>query len=95
MLGDVHGNAVALAAVLDELRHDGVDLIVWTGDLSAYWAMLGPDVDMRRTEYDVGEAVSRLRASGLPEPDQLVEVLTEPPTPAQMIEHAERLEFSG
>jgi len=67
----------------------------YEGRLGAYWAMLGPDVDLRRTEYDVGEAVSRLRASGLPEPEQLVEVLTEPPTPAQMIEHAERLEFSG
>ncbi|MEX0851364.1 MAG: metallophosphoesterase, partial [Gaiellaceae bacterium] len=37
VLGDVHGNAVALAAVLDELRHEGVDLIVWTGDLSWGW----------------------------------------------------------
>jgi predicted phosphodiesterase len=34
VLGDVHGNAVALAAVLDKLRREEVDLAVWTGDLS-------------------------------------------------------------
>ena len=34
MLGDVHGNAVALAAVLEELRGEQVELVVWTGDLT-------------------------------------------------------------
>jgi putative phosphoesterase len=67
----------------------------YEGRPGAYWALLGPDVDLRRTEYDVGEAVFRLRASGFPDPEELVEMLTKPPTPAQMIEHAERLEFSG
>ena len=33
-LGDVHGNAVALAAVLEEVAREGVDLVVWTGDVS-------------------------------------------------------------
>jgi putative phosphoesterase len=61
----------------------------------AYWALLGPDVELRRTEYDVEEAVARLRASRMPDPEPLVETLTKPPTPAQMIEHAESLEFSG
>jgi predicted phosphodiesterase len=61
----------------------------------AYWALLGPDVQLRRTEYDLDEAVSRLRASGLPDPEPLVETLMKPPTPAELIEHAEKLEFSG
>ena len=61
----------------------------------AYWAILGPDVELRRTEYDVDEAVSRLRASGMPDPETLAENLLTPPTPAELIEHAERLEFSG
>jgi putative phosphoesterase len=67
----------------------------YEGHPGAYWALLGPDVELRRTEYDVDEAISRLRASGIPDPEQLVEIVTNPPTPAQMIEHAEQLEFSG
>ena len=61
----------------------------------AYWALLGPGVELRRTGYDLDEAVSRLRTSGLPDPEQLVETLLKPPTPAEVVEHAERLEFSG
>jgi putative phosphoesterase len=67
----------------------------YEGKPGAYWALLGPDVELRRTEYDVDEAIARLRASGIPDPEQLVEVITKPPTPAELIEHAERLEFSG
>lgn len=67
----------------------------YEGRTGAYWAVLGPDVELRRTEYHVDEAASRLLASGLPDSERLVEILTKPPTPAEMIEHAERLEFSG
>jgi predicted phosphodiesterase len=34
VLGDVHGNAVAFAAVIRELQHDPPDLVVVNGDLS-------------------------------------------------------------
>jgi putative phosphoesterase len=61
----------------------------------AYWALLGPDVELRRTEYDVAAAGQRLRDVGFPDCEPLVETLLEPPTPAEMIEHAERLEFSS
>ena len=67
----------------------------YEGRPGTYWALLGPDVELRRTEYDVDEAVSRLRASSFPDPEPLVEILTTPPTAAEMIEHAERLKFSG
>jgi putative phosphoesterase len=67
----------------------------YEGRPGAYWALLGPDVELRRTEYDVDEAATRLRASGLPDPEPLVEMLLKPPAPAELIEHAERLEFSG
>lgn len=67
----------------------------YEGRPGAYWALLGPDVELRRTDYDLDEAVGRLRASGIPDPDQLVEILTSPPTAEELIEHAERLEFSG
>jgi diadenosine tetraphosphatase ApaH/serine/threonine PP2A family protein phosphatase len=67
----------------------------YEGRAGAYCAVLGPHVELRRTEYDVGEAVSRWGASGFPDLERLDEILTKPPTPTQMIEHAERLEFSG
>ena len=67
----------------------------YEGRPGAYWALLGPDVELRRTDYDLEAAVARVRASGIPDPEQLVEVLTAPPTAEELIEHAERLEFSG
>ena len=67
----------------------------YEGEPGAFWALLGPDVDLRRTPYDLDEAVRRYRASGDPLAEQMVEILLEPPSPAEVIEHAERLEFSG
>ena len=61
----------------------------------AYWALLGPDVELRRTEYAVEDAVARYRASGDPMAEQMVEILEQPPTPAEVIAHAESLRFSG
>lgn len=37
---------------------------------AAYWALLGPDVELRRTEYDVEAALARMRASGYPDLDE-------------------------
>jgi len=67
----------------------------YEGWLGAYWALLGPGVELRHTEYDIDQAVSRIRESGMPDPEPLVEILAQPPTPADLIEHAELLEFSG
>jgi putative phosphoesterase len=33
----------------------------------AYWALLGPDVELRRTPYDLEDAAARIAASGHPE----------------------------
>jgi putative phosphoesterase len=62
---------------------------------SAYWATLGPDVDLRRTDYDVDEAVRQYRSTDDPLAEQMVEVLLEPPTPAEVIADAEAREFAG
>jgi len=61
----------------------------------AYWAVLGPDVDLRRTEYDVERAVAAYRETGDPLTEQMVEILLSPPTPDEVIAHAEALEFSS
>ncbi len=42
----------------------------------AYWALLGPDVEFRRTPYDVGAAISAIMATGYPKADEVVMYLT-------------------
>lgn len=42
----------------------------------AYWLLLGREVELRRTAYDLDAAAERIRASGYPEPDELVARLT-------------------
>jgi hypothetical protein len=67
----------------------------YEGRPGAFWALLGPDVDLRRTDDPLEEAVARYRASGDPLAEQMIEVLARPPTRAEAIEHAERLGSSG
>lgn len=67
----------------------------YEGRDGAYWAVLGPDVELRRTGYSVEEASRRYRASDDPLAEQMVELLVSPPSREELIEHAESLEFSG
>jgi predicted phosphodiesterase len=46
------------------------------GRPGAYWVLLGPNVKLQRTLYDVDDAARRIRATGYPEPDELLERLT-------------------
>ena len=61
----------------------------------AYWARLGPAVELRRTEYDVEAAVAQMRATDDPRVEQIVELMLNPPPPEEAIEQAERLVFAG
>lgn len=54
------------------------------GDPGAYWLLLGPRVELRRTRYDFAEATARIRATAYPLASEF-EVLC-PPTAAQMLE---------
>jgi predicted phosphodiesterase len=38
----------------------------YEGVPGAYWALLGPDVEHRRTEYDLASATGAILASGMP-----------------------------
>jgi putative phosphoesterase len=67
----------------------------YEGRSGAFWALLGPDVELRRTDYDVGAAVDLYRASGDPLAEQMIEILEQPPTREEVTAHAESLEFSG
>jgi putative phosphoesterase len=56
----------------------------------AYWALLGPDVELRRTEYDLDAAISRMRAGGHPDLDELLrESLVEPVGPDEVARYFE------
>ena len=61
----------------------------------AYWALLGPEVEQRRTPYDLEAALVRMRATGMPKLDQIEEMMRTPPSQAEVIEHAERVVFAG
>ncbi len=67
----------------------------YEGVPGAYWALLGPGVELRRTEYDVGEAVDRYRATDFPGVEELVEMMLTPPEPREVIDHAEKVIFAG
>jgi predicted phosphodiesterase len=61
---------------------------------TAYWALLGPDLELRQTRYDVDRAVARCAATGDPAAARIAELLTAPPTVAEVVDHAERAVFS-
>jgi len=48
----------------------------WEGRPGAYWLVIGPDVELRRTMYDIEDAAKQIRATGYPDPDELLERLT-------------------
>jgi predicted phosphodiesterase len=69
--------------------------IPYQGRPGAYWAILGPDVELRRTEYDLELAVARYRETRDPLVETTIDTLLKPPTLREVIGHAEALEFSG
>lgn len=45
----------------------------YEGRAAAFWALLGPAVELRVTEYDVTAAIAELRAGGFPDTDEMFE----------------------
>jgi hypothetical protein len=52
----------------------------------AYWLLLGPDVELRRTDYDFASAAERIRSTGFPQPDLAVRYVLEPPPEADTLQ---------
>jgi hypothetical protein len=52
----------------------------YEGRRGAFWALLGPEVEMRHTEYDVDAAVGTFRDAGAPVEEELIRLLLEPMT---------------
>jgi hypothetical protein len=65
------------------------------GRPGAYWAVLGPDVELRRTAYDIEEAIRRFRTTDDPRVDMIAEMMRTAPTTAEVIADAETRVFAG
>lgn len=61
----------------------------------AYWAILGTDVALKRTEYDVARAVERMKRSAFPDAERFADVVGSPPSRSFAIEHFEKQRSSS
>ena len=61
-------------------------------EVAAFWAIVGEDVEFRKTSFDVELAAAEIRASGLPEAEEFVaENLLAAPSRAEATAHFESL----
>jgi putative phosphoesterase len=62
------------------------------GEAGAYWLLLGPEIMLRRTLYDLQDAATRIRASGYPQAQDFAENnVLKPETEAEAIAVFERM----
>jgi predicted phosphodiesterase len=55
------------------------------GDTGAFWAVLGPEIQLRRTPYDLAQAAERMRATQYPRAQADAQSLLQPPSEAEML----------
>ena len=60
------------------------------GPPGAFWLMLGPEPELRRTDYDVERTAEQIRASDYWDAERAANELLEPPDPREMEELFER-----
>jgi len=56
------------------------------GEPGAYWALLGPVVELRRTSYDLARTAELIRESPFPGAEEAARSLLQPPSEAEMLE---------
>ena len=57
------------------------------GQPGAYWLLLGPDVQLRHTPYDLAKAAERIRATSYPQAEDFaVHNVLQPPSEKEMLE---------
>lgn len=61
----------------------------------AYWALLGPDVELRRTPYDLDHTIGLMRATDDPRAETIVELMVDPTPREEVIQEVERMVFAG
>jgi putative phosphoesterase len=67
----------------------------YEGERGARWALLGPAVELRRTDYDHEATAELYRASGIPQLETDLQLLLEPLGRDEAVDHAETVIFSG
>ena len=56
------------------------------GEPGAYWLLLGPGIDLRKTEYDLDAAAARVRKTRYPQAEEFASRnILQPPSEAQML----------
>jgi predicted phosphodiesterase len=64
------------------------------GEPGAYWLLLGPDVELRRTDYDLAAAAERIRATDYPQAEQFAtQNVLAPPSEETMLDLFARFEL--
>lgn len=66
----------------------------YEGARGAYWALLGPDVELRRSDYDVEACVAAIQVMGAPVADAQLEQLLDPPDPDETTRYFESMRDS-
>src|SRR5579864_3047169 len=57
------------------------------GEPGAYWLLLGPGIELRRTPYDLAKAADRIRATTYPQAEDFAaRNVLKPPSEQQMLE---------
>lgn len=57
---------------------------------AAYWALLGPDIELRKTFYDVAGALDSMTRSGCPHTEMVfIDTLRQPPSQSEVIRQFE------
>ncbi|MCI0553116.1 MAG: metallophosphatase family protein [Anaerolineae bacterium] len=56
------------------------------GAPGAYWLILGPDVELRHTTYDLTKAADQIRNTNFPGAEDFIKDITQPPSEEQMLE---------
>ena len=62
-------------------------------EAGAYWALIGPDVKLRRTRYDLEAAAARVRATAYPLAEQAAASILEPPAEQATLEQFKNAEL--
>ena len=94
MLGDVEVDLVVVGHThvqFDRQLPNGLRVVnagsvgmPYEGRRGAFWALLGPTVELRRTEYDVEAGVASIREAAAPVDEDLLRRLLDPPDPDEV-----------
>ena len=56
------------------------------GQPGAYWLLLGPDIQLRYTQYNLMEAAERIRATQYPDAEESAKAILQPPSEVEILE---------